>query len=137
MDLLKAKQELTGGNFTCVLCLGDRVFTSRQRGIAPLLEWLDEGEIPSGFSAADKAVGKAPACIYALMGARAVYAGIMTSSAIEIFRRCGIEYECALEVPMIRNRTDTDFCPVELAVQSLSEPLDVINAARRRLEQMK
>lgn len=137
MDLLKAKQELADGNFTCVLRLGNRVFTSRQRGIAPLLEWLDGGEIPRGFSAADKAVGKAPACIYVLMGAKAVFAGIMTSSAIEIFQRFGIEYECVLEVPMIRNRTDTDFCPVELAVQSFSEPLEVINAARRRLEQMK
>ena len=136
MDLLNAKKLLEGSEYTCALCLGDKVFTSTLRGIAPLVSWLDSGVIPRGFSAADKAVGKAPACFYVMMGAKAVYANIMTTPAIEIFDRYGIAHECALEVPMIRNRTDTGFCPVETAVKDETEPGAVIAAARRRLAVM-
>ncbi len=136
MDLEKAKTILAGSNNTCVLCCGDRVLTTSQRGIKPLLEWLDIGNLPSGFSAADKAVGKAPAAIYTLMGAKAVYANIMSTAAIEIFDRFGIEHECGIEVPMIMNRAQTDFCPVELAVKDCSEPSEIVSAARKRLAEM-
>lgn len=136
MELEKAKKLLEGGKYTCVLCCGDEVYTSTLRGVAPLLAWLDSGELPRGFSAADKAVGKAPACIYALLGAKAVYANIMTTAAIEIFDRCGIKHECALEVPVIRNRANTDFCPVELAVKECTELWNVVEAARKCLSEM-
>ena len=136
MELKKAKELLKSGDYTCVLCLGDKVITSRERGIAPLIKMLDCGAIKAGFSAADKVVGKAPACVYALMGARAVYANIITTPAIEIFERFGIAYEFETEVPMIRNRTDTDFCPVEKAVKDYSEPTEIIAAARRKYEEM-
>jgi len=137
VDLQKAKELLKAGSFTCVICDGDTVHTTSKRGIAPLLEWFDSGELNRGFYAADRAVGKAPACIYALMGAKAVYANLMTDAAVEIFERFGIDCEYALRVPMIRNRTDTDFCPVELAVKDISEPNDVVAATRKKLEDMK
>lgn len=136
MELEKAKTLLLGSEYTCVLNCGERVLTSTRRGIAPLLEWLDANAVPPGFSAADKAVGKAPAAIYTLMGAKAVYANIMSSAAIEIFDRFGIEHECGAEVPMIKNRSQTDFCPVELAVNCFTEPQEVLEAARKRLAEM-
>lgn len=136
MELVKAKKLLEGGKYTCVLCCGDEFYTSTLRGVAPLLAWLDSNELPKHFSAADKAVGKAPACIYVLLGAKAVYANIMTTPAIGIFDRYGIKHECAIEVPMIRNRTDTDFCPVELAVKDCTELWDVVEAARKCLSEM-
>ncbi len=136
MDLENAKTELAGSKNTCVLCCGETVITTEQRGIAPLLEWLALGNVPSGFSAADKAVGKAPAAIYTLMGAKAVYANIMSTAAIEIFDRFGVEHECGVEVPMIKDRTQTDFCPVELAVKDCFEPAEIVSAARKRLAEM-
>ena len=56
-DLEKAKSILQGSDYTCVLCRGDQIHTSRHRGVRPLLELLETDV--SGFCAADKVVGKA------------------------------------------------------------------------------
>ena len=36
-NLLNARSLLESGNYTCVLCRGDTVYTTTQRGVAPLL----------------------------------------------------------------------------------------------------
>ena len=56
---------------TCILQQGERVLTSTQRGVAPLVAWLDAGE--AGCIAADKVVGRAAAFLYVLLGVRAVF----------------------------------------------------------------
>ena len=62
-DLNKVRTILRQGTFTCVLCCGDIIHTSSARGMAPLLNFLSKGQW-SGFSAADKVVGKATAFLY-------------------------------------------------------------------------
>ena len=51
-SLSKARTLLESGNYTCVVCKEDSVYTTTQRGVAPLLNWLDTGTDLSGFSAA-------------------------------------------------------------------------------------
>jgi hypothetical protein len=41
-DLDRAKAYLADG-YTCAVCREDHVFYSRERGVKPLLAWLDEG----------------------------------------------------------------------------------------------
>ena len=73
IDLKRACQTLAASDCTCVLCAGTRCHTSTQRGVAPLLQWLDGGTDLKGFSAADKVVGKAAAFLYCLLGVAAVH----------------------------------------------------------------
>ena len=68
-DLTKAAALLNSGAYTCVLCRGDAVFTGTERGVKPLLGWLDGGVDLNGFSAADRVVGTAAAFLYVLLGA--------------------------------------------------------------------
>lgn len=42
-DLGQAKSLLESGGYTCVLCKGDTVHTSRHRGVRPLMEQATEG----------------------------------------------------------------------------------------------
>ena len=63
-NLQKARNILESGNFTCVVCKGDAVCTTTQRGVAPLLNWLDAGTDLTGFSAADRVVGRGAAFLY-------------------------------------------------------------------------
>ena len=66
----QAKAILENGGYTCVLRQGDALLTSRLRGVAPLLGWLDAGTVAPGFAAADKVVGRATAYLYCLLGAK-------------------------------------------------------------------
>lgn len=136
-DTAKAIEELNHGSYTCVLCKGDVVYTSTERGVKPLLGWLDEGVDLKGFSAADKVVGKAAAFLYVLLGVREVYAHIMSEPAIETFSGNGISFQYGTSAPYIINRAGTGKCPMEEAVGGLSEPSDALAAVRRKLAELR
>ena len=129
-DLQKASRLLHDNEFTCVLCAGDSVYTTEERGVAPLLNWISDGTDLHGFSAADKVIGKAAALLYVLLGIRAVYAPVMSESAIYTLARHGIQANCDVSVKVIRNRDNTGMCPMEMAVENISDPQEALNAIR-------
>ena len=65
-----AKELLESGGYTCVITDGDRVLTSTLRGVKPLVQFLESGRDLTGFSAADKVVGRATAYLYVLLGVK-------------------------------------------------------------------
>lgn len=134
-DLISARGRLSRGGCTCVLCRGGDLYTSSERGVAPLLDFLDRGGW-SGFSAADKVVGKATAFLYVLLGVRAVYAPVMSSAAIRILQRRGIDCVCDTEVDAIFNRTRTGLCPMENAVRDIDDPQLALEAIRNTLARL-
>ena len=136
-DLTSAVALLDEGDYTCVLVKGDTVYTSRERGVKPLMTWLEEGVSLVGFSAADKVVGKATALLYVLLGAERVYARVVSEPAAEVLRTHGIPLVADTVVPAIRNRTNTGFCPMEQATRDITDPKEAPKAIRNALEQLK
>ena len=94
-DLQKACDILKTGDFTCVVCQGDMLYTATDRGVAPLLNWLERGTDLSGFSAADRVVGRATAFLYVLLDVKAVYAQVMSRPAAEVLASYGIYVQAA------------------------------------------
>ena len=92
-DLERAREKLSEGGYTCVLCRGDQMHVAIARGVAPLVRWLDSGDDFTGFSAADKVVGKATAYLYCLLGVRAVHAVVMSSPARAVLEAYGVAAE--------------------------------------------
>ena len=135
-DLTQARNLLDSGDYTCVLCLGDAYHTAAQRGVKPLLQWLDGGLDAAGFSAADRVVGRATAFLYCLLGVRAVYARVMSRPAREVLLRNGIAVEAGQLVDGIINRKGTGPCPFEAAVLDIEDPQDALEAIRRKMAQM-
>lgn len=127
---------LNDGNYTCVLCRGDAIYTSTQRGVKPLLDWLDDGIDVKGFSAADKVVGKAAAFLYVLLGVKEVYACVMSESAIDTFVKNGILPQYDLSVKSIINRAGTGNCPMEEAVKNTDIPEEALTLIKRRLAEL-
>ena len=136
-DLTSAVALLDEGDYTCVLVKGDTVYTSRERGVKPLMTWLEKGVSLVGFSAADKVVGKATALLYVLLGAERVYARVASEPAAEVLRTHGIPLVADTVVPAIRNRTNTGFCPMEQATRDIIDPKDAPKAIKDALEQLK
>lgn len=130
-DLERAKARLTG-DITCALCKESRLYETKKRGVAPLLEWIENGVDLQGFSAADKVVGKAAAFLYVIMGVKSVYANVISEPALKTLQRFDVQTEYAQIVPSIRNRTNTGFCPMEMAVWEIDEPTVAYNILKEK-----
>ena len=136
-DFEKAKKMLEQSNNTCVFCNGDSVMTSQKRGVAPLLELLDENKSLEGYSAADKVVGNGAAFLYVLLKVKALYAEVISKSALETLEQFQINVKFETLTNAIRNRNNTGLCPIETAVQGITDPEIALTAIRTKLKEMK
>lgn len=133
-DLVNAAEILQSGQYTCVLCRGDSVHTEKQRGVKPLIDWIDSGEAFNGFSAADRVVGNAAAFLYVLMGVKAVYALVISEPARNTLDKFGIYVKYDNVVKNIINRSGTGICPMEESVKDVASPSAALNAVRVKLK---
>ena len=136
-DIEKAKSLLRTEGLTCAACCGEVVYTSTDRGVAPLLRWLDEGACLPGFSVADKVVGAGAAYLYVLLGAAELYAEVISEAAVKILTRFGVLVTFGTGVAYIKNRTGDGGCPIEQAVADAAGPQDALVRIRKRLAELR
>lgn len=136
-DLERAKTLLTRGGITVAVCKREEVRTDTRRGVAPLLNWLDEGVSLAGFAAADKVVGKAAAFLYLRLGVTAVYGGVMSAPAYDLLTAHGIATTYGQIVPAIINRAGDGYCPMEQVSLPHTDPVAAERAIRERLAELK
>lgn len=132
----KARSLLDAGTYTCVLCREDLIFTATERGVKPLLNWLEQGLDLRDFSAADRVVGRATAFLYCLLGVKEVYARVMSRPAADVLRTAGIATEYGQLVDGIINRKGTGPCPFEAAVMDIRDPATALAAIQAKIKQM-
>ena len=118
-DSEKAKNALAGHSIA--LCKGEQTIISDKRGVAPMLEFIEIGVNLSGFAAADKIVGKAAAMLFVKAGITSVYAKVLSESGKDFLQKNGVKTEYKILTEKIINRTGTDVCPMEKAVENLSD----------------
>ena len=135
-DLNTAKAMLDSGGYTCVLCMDNTLYTATERGVKPLVRWLTEGLDATGFSAADRVVGRATAYLYQLLGVKEVYAHVMSRSAAEVLDKGGIRHSCGTLAEHIINRQGTGICPFEEAVLHIDDPQIALTAIREKMSKM-
>lgn len=135
-DLQLAREHLASREFTCVIRRGDREYTTRERGVKPLVRWLTEGTDLRGFSAADRVVGKATAYLYCLLGVKEVHAHVMSESAARVLEENGIAATQDKLVENIINRQGTGICPFEAAVWDIHDPQTALTAIRAKMAEM-
>ena len=133
-DLEQAIKLLQDGCYTCVLWGEDRVYTSSSRGVKPLVQWLRSGLNGAGFFAADRVVGKATAFLYVLLGVQAVYAHVISRSALDVLRQFGIDARYGTLVHHIINRKGDGMCPVEAAVTGIADSYEALQVIIKTLE---
>lgn len=136
-DIERAKQILISKGCTCVVCKGNNIHISQKRGVAPLMELLDGGADIRGYSAADKAVGKAAAMLFVLLGISEIYAVVMSRGAKAVFDEHGIKYSCGEEVECIVNRQKDGMCPMERAVRDIDDPAEVPKKIKETIEKLR
>lgn len=121
-DLENAKEALKTENCSCVLAMGNIMFKSHERGVRPLVDWLNSGNSYVGYMIADKVVGRAAAFIHIALGVREVYAEVMSEGAKELLDKNHINAYAGEIIPEILTKDGTETCPLERAVEGIENP---------------
>ena len=129
------KKLLESEKLTLVISDGKEYFTSREKGIRPLLNFAESGK--SFLAAADKIVGKAAALLYAFIGISALYAEVITHDAVRVCDIYGISVAFGVLTDKIVNREGNGLCPMEEAVSSVNEPNSAVRAVKNRLNELR
>ena len=132
----KAKQLLIENGYTCVLYSENAEYHSVQRGVKPLIEFIDSGVDFRGFFAADKTVGAGAAHAYVLLGVAEVWARVISESGKRVLENSGIRVFADEVVPFIVNRTKDGVCPFETAVKGVTDSVVALAVMREKLQQM-
>ena len=113
-------ERLHAGGYSCVIEQRGEVRTFTRRGVADLYEvyrhhpeWLLRARV------ADKVVGRGAAALMVLGKVSEVYADVISSPALALFRGAGIPVRFDREVPHIENRDKSGWCPLETACEGL------------------
>ncbi len=135
-DLINAKEKLISGGYTCVICKGEKIYTSVFRGVKPLVAWYADDMDFTGYSAADKVVGRATAFLYVLLNVKALYTGVISKPALAYLQENNIKVEYDTLVENIINRQGDGMCPFEKTVLDINDKQQAYTAIRKKMEEM-
>jgi len=110
-----------------LLCGEQVLFSSEQRGIAPLLEAVERmnDKDLSGATLVDRVIGKAGALLALHLGVSFVAAGVISRSGAEVFTRHDVPFYAQETVVRIEGR-GAGPCPFESSVQAVDAPEDAL-----------
>ena len=126
--LNNAKNILKSTNSTIVVVGGENIYTSKERGVKPLLHLLTEKKgFLKGASVADKVIGKAAALLMVLGEIKEVHTLIISEPAIKVFEKHNIPCFYDKKVDRIVNRTGDGLCPMETLCLDVENPMEAFN----------
>ncbi len=125
-ELEKAKQALKTEGCTCVLTLGNVMFKSKDKGVQPLLDWMNSGNNYMSYMLADKVVGRAAAFIDIAMGIREIYAEVISEPARELLEKNHIVVNADKVVPEILDKDMAEKDPLERAVDGIDNAAEAL-----------
>lgn len=114
-DIELAKKYLEEDNLAlAVVKNGELIYKSQEKGIKPMYFLaINEKGILKGTSIADKVIGKGAAMLCSYIGAKELYAQLISEGAIKVLEEENIVYTYDRICPYIKNREKSDMCPVE------------------------
>lgn len=134
-EIKRARELLTKGGYTCVAVKNGASCFSTERGVQPLLHWLELPEEPLREAAvADKVIGKAAALLMVYAGVKEVYTAVISEPAAAVFRSCGVPYKAGKCVPRIINRQGDGLCPMESRVMDTDSPEEAYHRLKAALD---
>ena len=99
-------------------------YTSNDIGVKPILSKINEDmNFYKNVDIEDTIVGKAAACLYVLAKIKFVYAHTLSESAKIYLEKNNVSFKYDKLVKEIRNRTNTDMCPLEKSVIHIEDPV--------------
>ena len=113
-------------------------YTSNDIGVKPILSKINEDmNFYKNADIEDTIVGKAAACLYVLAKIKFVYAHTLSESAKIYLEKNNVSFKYDKLVKEIRNRTNTDMCPLEKSVIHIEDPVAAKIALENTIKELK
>ncbi len=138
-ELKTVEKLLNNKGYSCVISDGNEmVYTSKEKGIKPLMEFYKSGFLRSGtFFVADKIIGKGAAFLLVLLPVKGLYTPVISESALKLLYKYSMAVKYDKIVPFIKNRTGEGRCPIESAVIDEEDPGKALDKIHQALEALK
>lgn len=134
-DTEKAKALLAENGYTFAAVSETDTLTAAEHGVKPLLSLIREGKSLQNYCAADQIVGRAAAFLYARLAPTEIYACVISRAGLETLEKYNIPVYYGEMTEQIRNRQNTDICPMEKATEHAESPEEaterILEAIRR------
>ncbi len=133
MKINDAISALTG-DVTCAVMKGECIKTSTERGIKPLIAFMEaDPDALRGALIADKIIGRAAALLAVYGGAAEVYGEVMTDCALDLLAENGIKAHRRVAAEFIINRRGDGICPMEAATAHTNDAEEAYKILRERV----
>ena len=100
------------------------IYCSNEIGVKPILSKLNENiDFYKDADIEDTVVGKAAASLYVLAKIKFIYAHTLSEPAKIYLEKNNIAFKYDKLVKEIRNKTNTDMCPLEKSVIHIEDPV--------------
>ena len=135
--LVQALDLLQKENYTCIMVKENSVYASKDNGIKPILQPLnqDENFFAEGW-VADRVIGKSAAMLLVKGQVKGIYGEIMSEHALKFLNQCKIEIAYETLVPYIENREKTGMCPMETLVLDTEDTTEAFEWLNRKVKEM-
>ncbi len=130
-----AKMTLLENNHSIVVVKEDKVvYKSDKNGLLPIIDIYDSDKsILNGAAVADKVIGRAAALILIKANISELYTELISENAISILDDTNIKYQYNKKVKEIRNRDNTDMCPMEKLSLSTDDADQLIAKVKEKI----
>lgn len=119
----QAKVNLIKENASCSVIRGDFIYTSKDKGVKPILSNLKiEEDFFLDAYVADRVIGKAAALLLVKGKVKEIYGELISEHAIKVLEEYSIPFSYDTKVPYIMNRTHNGMCPLEESVLNITNP---------------
>lgn len=127
-DIDLAKQILKEESLSLVVVKdGDVIYRSTDRGIKPMYDITNQmKEKVFQSTIADKVIGKGAALLCANLNIAEVYGGLISKAGMETLEKNNISYEYDESCEYIKNRDETDYCPIEKLSMGVEDPIELL-----------
>lgn len=130
-------KDLLKGKVTFAAIGKKGIYTSEKRGVAPIIEKIDEdSDFFDGASVADRVIGKAAAMILEKYGVSEIYAQVASDHAVAYLNDKSTVLTYDNKVDHIVNRTGTDMCPMEKTVLNVDNADEGEMLIRNKIKSM-
>ncbi len=136
MDCERLKQNLN--DYTCIAYTKEGlVYTSKQKGIGPLVELCEMNTGRDELYVADKVIGKAGALLCAKCCVKVLFAKVASEEALKMLSEYGVDTKCDEKVAYIKDRTGKQKCPMEGLAANTDSPDEMFLRAKGFVENLK
>lgn len=130
-----AVDELNNTDYSLIIVKNNNVqYRSKEESVSSIVSLMDnEPDLLKDSIVADKIIGRAVAMVCDHASVKYCYGSIISEGAVDIFNRNNLPFNFNQKVKAIRNRDNTDLCPIEKLTQNTNDSREGIKKIKEFL----